>query len=283
MTTVEAAAGVPRTSPSTTAAASGTCWSTSTRTPTTRSTSWCASWSASRAGPATTPAELVRRRRRRPVDLRVPRRDDPQHPRVRDATTRDATTILLEQNYRSTQTILTAANAVIARNPDRKPKNLWSEAGDGEQIAGYVAENEHDEAAWVAQRDRRLTDAARRPPGADVAVFYRTNAQSRVFEEVFIRVGLPYKVVGGVRFYERREIRDALAYLRVHRQPRRRRVAAAHPQHARGAASATAPRRCIDALRRARRISFGARARPGRRGARPGPALAERDPALHRR
>ena len=126
----------------------------------------------------------------------------------------NATTILLEQNYRSTQTILTAANAVIARNPDRKPKNLWSEAGAGEPIVGYVAENEHDEAAWVAQRIDALSDEHGVKP-SDVAVFYRTNAQSRVFEEVFIRVGLPYKVVGGVRFYERREIRDALAYLRV--------------------------------------------------------------------
>ncbi|MDT4919574.1 MAG: ATP-dependent helicase UvrD/PcrA [Pseudonocardiales bacterium] len=125
-----------------------------------------------------------------------------------------ATTIMLEQNYRSTQTILSAANAVIARNPDRKPKNLWSDAGNGEQIAGYVAENEHDEAAWVAQRIEELSDAGD-AVASDVAVFYRTNAQSRVFEEVFIRVGLPYKVVGGVRFYERREIRDALAYLRI--------------------------------------------------------------------
>ena len=126
----------------------------------------------------------------------------------------DATTILLEQNYRSTQTILSAANAVIARNPDRKPKNLWSDAGGGEQIAGYVAENEHDEAAWVAQRIEELSDADD-ALASDIAVFYRTNAQSRVFEEVFIRVGLPYKVVGGVRFYERKEIRDALAYLRI--------------------------------------------------------------------
>jgi DNA helicase II / ATP-dependent DNA helicase PcrA len=130
----------------------------------------------------------------------------------------DATTILLEQNYRSTQTILSAANAVIARNPDRKPKNLWSEAGAGEPLAGYVAENEHDEAAWVAQRIQELSDTGIASP-SDVAVFYRTNAQSRVFEEVFIRIGLPYKVVGGVRFYERREIRDALAYLRVIANP----------------------------------------------------------------
>ncbi|MGI8881122.1 MAG: DNA helicase PcrA [Jatrophihabitans sp.] len=130
----------------------------------------------------------------------------------------DARTILLEQNYRSTQTILTAANAVIARNPERKPKNLWSDAGAGEKIAGYVAENEHDEAAWVAQRIDELCDDHGGKP-SDVAVFYRTNAQSRVFEEIFIRVGMPYKVVGGVRFYERREVRDALAYLRVIANP----------------------------------------------------------------
>jgi len=126
----------------------------------------------------------------------------------------NATTILLEQNYRSTQNILSAANAVIARNPDRRPKNLWSEAGAGEKIAGYVAENEHDEAAWVSQRIDALSDEGL-AKASDVAIFYRTNAQSRVFEEVFIRVGMPYKVVGGVRFYERKEIRDALAYLRV--------------------------------------------------------------------
>ncbi len=126
----------------------------------------------------------------------------------------DATTILLEQNYRSTQTILSAANAVISRNADRKPKNLWSEAGPGELIAGYVAENEHDEAAWVVQRVEELVDHDE-ASASDVAIFYRTNAQSRVFEEVFVRAGLPYKVVGGVRFYERREVRDALAYLRL--------------------------------------------------------------------
>ncbi len=126
----------------------------------------------------------------------------------------DATVILLEQNYRSTQTILNAANAVIAKNPGRKPKRLWSDQGAGEQIQGYVAENEHDEAAYVAQEVDKLCDEGVAKPN-DVAVFYRTNAQSRVFEEVFIRVGLPYRVVGGVRFYERREVRDLLAYLRV--------------------------------------------------------------------
>ncbi|MBA3233074.1 MAG: DNA helicase PcrA [Propionibacteriales bacterium] len=130
----------------------------------------------------------------------------------------NATTILLEQNYRSTQTILSAANAVIARNASRKPKNLWSDAGEGVRIVGYVADNEHDEASFVATEVDRLTDDEEVPP-SQVAVFYRTNAQSRVFEEVFIRVGLPYKVVGGVRFYERREVRDALAYLRVLANP----------------------------------------------------------------
>ncbi len=130
----------------------------------------------------------------------------------------DATVILLEQNYRSTQNILAAANAVVSRNPGRKPKNLWSDAGDGPPITGYVADNEHDEAAFVAEEVDRLNDEGLATPG-QVAVFYRTNAQSRVFEEVFIRVGLPYRVVGGVRFYERREVRDLLAYLRLIANP----------------------------------------------------------------
>src|SRR5215212_7347211 len=125
-----------------------------------------------------------------------------------------ARVILLEQNYRSTQTILTAANAVIVQNAGRKPKNLWSDAGDGAQIVGYVADSEHDEAQFVASEIDRLSDGGE-GRYRDAAVFYRTNAQSRAFEEVFIRVGLPYKVVGGVRFYERREVRDAIAYLRA--------------------------------------------------------------------
>jgi DNA helicase-2/ATP-dependent DNA helicase PcrA len=129
-----------------------------------------------------------------------------------------ARTILLEQNYRSTQTILSAANAVIARNQGRKKKNLWSDAGQGSAVVGYVADNEHDEASFVAGEVDRLSDEEGVGP-SQVAVFYRTNAQSRVFEEVFIRVGLPYKVVGGVRFYERREVRDALAYLRLLANP----------------------------------------------------------------
>ena len=131
---------------------------------------------------------------------------------------RDAHTVLLEQNYRSTQTILAAANAVIARNPDRRDKRLWTAAGDGPNVVGYVADNEHDEAAFVAGEIDRLVDNGE-IRNSDVAVFYRTNAQSRVFEDVFLRVGLPYRVVGGVRFYERREIRDALAYLRVLSNP----------------------------------------------------------------
>jgi DNA helicase-2/ATP-dependent DNA helicase PcrA len=129
-----------------------------------------------------------------------------------------ARVILLEQNYRSTQNILAAANAVVSCNPGRVPKNLWSDAGDGPPIVGYVADSEHDEAAFVTEEVDRLSDEGQAKPG-EVAVFYRTNAQSRVFEEVFIRAGLPYKVVGGVRFYERREIRDLLGYLRLIANP----------------------------------------------------------------
>jgi DNA helicase II / ATP-dependent DNA helicase PcrA len=125
-----------------------------------------------------------------------------------------ATVIMLEQNYRSTQNILAAANAVVSRNTGRVPKNLWSDAGDGPLLTGYVADSEHDEAAFVAEEVDNLADAGEATAG-DIAVFYRTNAQSRVFEEIFIRAGLPYKVVGGVRFYERREVRDLLAYLRL--------------------------------------------------------------------
>ena len=130
----------------------------------------------------------------------------------------DARVILLEQNYRSTQNILAAANAVVANNESRKPKNLWSDQGSGPPLVGYVADSEHDEAAFVAEEVDKLTDEGAASPG-QVAVFYRTNAQSRVFEEIFIRVGLPYRVVGGVRFYERREVRDLLAYLRLIANP----------------------------------------------------------------
>lgn len=127
----------------------------------------------------------------------------------------NATTILLEQNYRSTQNILNAANSVIARNAGRREKRLWTDAGEGELIVGYVADNEHDEARFIAQEIDALSDAIADFSYNDVAVFYRTNNSSRAIEEVFIRAGIPYKVVGGVRFYERKEIRDIVAYLRV--------------------------------------------------------------------
>ena len=129
-----------------------------------------------------------------------------------------ARTILLEQNYRSTQTVLSAANAVIKHNSNRPAKRLWSDSGDGGKIVGYVADTEHDEARFVASEIDELVDKGHGRYG-EMAVFYRTNAQSRAFEEVFIRVGLPYRVVGGVRFYERREIRDAIAYLRAIANP----------------------------------------------------------------
>ncbi|SMO45247.1 DNA helicase-2 / ATP-dependent DNA helicase PcrA [Propioniciclava tarda] len=129
-----------------------------------------------------------------------------------------AQTIMLEQNYRSTQTILTAANSVITKNANRPEKRLWSDAGDGDRIVGYVADTEHEEARFIAGEIDALVDAGAAANG-DVAVFYRTNAQSRAFEDVFIRVGLPYRVVGGVRFYERREVRDAIAYLRAISNP----------------------------------------------------------------
>jgi DNA helicase-2/ATP-dependent DNA helicase PcrA len=126
----------------------------------------------------------------------------------------DATTILLEQNYRSTQNILSAANSVISKNESRKEKNLWSDSGSGPKLMGFVAENEHHEAEFVRDELFKLSKDETSKFG-DTAIFYRTNAQSRVFEEVFMRSAVPYKVVGGVRFYERKEIKDLLAYLRV--------------------------------------------------------------------
>ena len=126
--------------------------------------------------------------------------------------------ILLEQNYRSTQNILSAANAVIERNPNRRPKKLWTASGEGTKIVGYVAESEHAEARYIAQEIDRLADEHGIKP-SDVAIFYRTNAQSRALEELLMRAGLPYRVVGGTRFYERKEIKDALAYLRALSNP----------------------------------------------------------------
>jgi DNA helicase-2/ATP-dependent DNA helicase PcrA len=125
----------------------------------------------------------------------------------------DATVILLEQNYRSTQTILDAANAVIANNMGRKPKELWTDQGSGNKIQRFQAEEESDEAQWVAREIARLHDSEHYRWG-DIAVFYRTNAQSRVLEEYLVRVGIPYKVIGGTRFYDRREVKDAMSYLR---------------------------------------------------------------------
>jgi DNA helicase-2/ATP-dependent DNA helicase PcrA len=126
----------------------------------------------------------------------------------------DATVIVLEQNYRSTQRILDAANAVILNNAARRPKHLWTEQVGGELITRYHAQDEHDEAAYVAHEIGRLTETEGHS-FSDIAVFYRTNAQSRVIEETLVRAGHPYRVVGGVRFYDRREVKDSLAYLRA--------------------------------------------------------------------
>jgi DNA helicase-2/ATP-dependent DNA helicase PcrA len=130
----------------------------------------------------------------------------------------DATVVVLDQNYRSTQTILDAANAVIANNVGRKPKNLWTDQGHGEKIIKYSAEDETDESAFVSGEVSRLHDSGEYRWG-DFAVFYRTNAQSRVVEERLTRVGIPYKVIGGTRFYDRREVKDALAYLKAAANP----------------------------------------------------------------
>ena len=135
----------------------------------------------------------------------------------------NAETILLEQNYRSTQTILSAANAVISRNTGRRDKRLWTDSGDGELITGYVADSDREEAAFIAKEIEQLVDysigGSASHTYADVAVFYRTNTGSRALEEVFVRHGMPYKVVGGTKFYERKEVRDIVAYLRVVSNP----------------------------------------------------------------
>lgn len=125
----------------------------------------------------------------------------------------DVTVLLLEQNYRSTQNILDAANSVIDNNLSRRPKELWTDRGNGEAIVRYFADDEGDEGQWIANQLLHLHDSGYR--WGDCAIFYRTNAQSRVIEDCLLRVGIPYKVVGGTRFYDRREIKDALAYLKV--------------------------------------------------------------------
>jgi DNA helicase-2/ATP-dependent DNA helicase PcrA len=129
----------------------------------------------------------------------------------------EVSVVVLEQNYRSTQNILDAANAVIAQNFGRKPKELWTETGPGDPIVRFHADDEGDEAAFVARTMQTLRTGGRK--WGDMAVFYRTNPQSRVVEEIFMRFGVPYKVVGGTRFYDRREIKDAVAYLRVVTNP----------------------------------------------------------------
>jgi DNA helicase-2/ATP-dependent DNA helicase PcrA len=135
-----------------------------------------------------------------------------------ETTFPDATVVLLEQNYRSTQNVLSAANAVIANNEGRKPKDLWTDAGAGDQITRYFADDEVDEAQWVAHELARVHEGGSHRWG-DMAVFYRTNAQSRALEEYLVRVNIPYKVIGGTRFYDRREVKDALAYLKAVANP----------------------------------------------------------------
>ena len=136
----------------------------------------------------------------------------------------DARVIMLEQNYRSTQTILSAANAVIERNRSRKPKNLWTAGDPGHPIVRYLANDQEDEAMFISREIDRMRDEDERHYG-DVAVFYRTNAQSRAFEETFSRMGLPYRIVGALKFYDRKEIKDAIAYLRLAvKRPGRRRT-----------------------------------------------------------
>lgn len=129
----------------------------------------------------------------------------------------EPTVVVLDQNYRSTQTILDAANSVISRNEGRKPKGLWTDSGPGESIIRFRAEDERDEARWVVDRLRSMHESGR--PWSDLAVFYRTNAQSRALEEQLVTFGVPYRVVGGLRFYDRREIRDAMAFLKLAANP----------------------------------------------------------------
>lgn len=182
-------------------------WLTNTRTPTTPSTYWCASWSAATAMTVF------------PGELCVVGDADQSIYAFRGATIRniedferdypDTRTILLEQNYRSTQNILSAANSVIARNAGRREKRLWTDAGAGELIVGYVADNEHDEARFVAEEIDALAEGSEITYN-DVAVFYRTNNSSRSLEEVLIRAGIPYKVVGECAFTSARRFATSL-------------------------------------------------------------------------
>ncbi len=174
----------------------------------------------------------------------------------------------LEQNYRSTNTILRAANNVISHNAERKPKNLWSDLGDGEPVRVLEVEDEHAEARWVASEIAGLVDEG--VNGEEIAVFYRTNAQSRVLEDVLVRSEIPYQVIGGPRFYERAEVKDAVAYLQVIDNPydavslQRSRIG---PTRYRRRLTRTAP----DLRRRPRVLALGGARVPGGGGPRPGP------------
>ncbi len=134
------------------------------------------------------------------------------------AFSQEVTVVVLAQNYRSTQTILTAANAVISQNLERRPKDLWTSAGSGEQIVRYFAQDEYDEASWVSSTVQDVHKKESRSWG-DFDVMYRTNAQSRAIEESLMRSGIPYKVIGGTRFYDRKEVKDAVAYLKAGANP----------------------------------------------------------------
>lgn len=200
-------------------------WLTNTRTPTTPSTYWCASWSAATAMTVF------------PGELCVVGDADQSIYAFRGATIRniedferdypDTRTILLEQNYRSTQNILSAANSVIARNAGRREKRLWTDAGAGELIVGYVADNEHDEARFVAEEIDALAEGSEITYN-DVAVFYRTNNSSRSLEEVLIRAGIPYKVVGECALRAQGDSRHRCLPARAG-QPGRRGRPTAHP------------------------------------------------------
>ena len=157
-------------------------------------------------------------RRRRPVDLRLPRREHPQHPRSSRRTSPTRARSCSSRTTAPRRTSSTPPTRSSAATRAARPRGCGPTPATGEPIVGYVADDEHDEARFVSDEIDKLTDEGVAKP-RDVAVFYRTNAQSRVFEEVFIRVGMPYKVVGGVRFYERKEVRDALAYLRMLANP----------------------------------------------------------------
>ena len=181
------------------------CSSTSTRTRTTRSTGSC---SCSRRSTRTCSRWAIRTSRSTASEA-------PTSATCSSSSSDfpGAKTIALEQNYRSTNSILEAANGVISHNRERKPKNLWSELGDGEPVRVVEVEDEHSEARYVAAEIARLVEEGFN--GSEIAVFYRTNAQSRVLEDVLVRQGVAYQVIGGPRFYERAEIKDLVAYLQV--------------------------------------------------------------------